>query len=327
MPPEHLHTMQESIAAQREALKCMLQDKLAAAAQACSQVWGDRRGLNAALTHALDQLPSCKYMYALDTDAIQVSDNISREEVIESDFGRDRSDRPYMNERVPSEGFLLSQAYISMRVKRPSLTAVQLVRDANGRALGFVGADFDLRDLPITGELYEEPKYWRQIKGDPAIRGGVFHQTRSDSLMDQNIDTILHVIEELMTEHGVFHVMLHFSSSRAVIWLFDDPYRYRLLDIDALIDLNTCLAYPKRPYPADALVPRDKVRAVLDNLRDLRFMDEMFYLRSGTLNIFNGVVGLTFSCDGSHYLPWEEFLNKGHDFWASGDVHGQSCAV
>ena len=125
-----------------------------------------------------------------------------------------------------------------------------------------------------------------------------------------------------MTERGVFHVILHFSSSRAVIWLFDDPYRYRLLDIDALTDPNTCLAYPKRSYPDDALVPREQIRAVLKGLRELRFMDEMFYLRSGTLNIFNGVVGLTFSCDGSHYLPWDEFLSKGYDFWASGKMLG-----
>jgi hypothetical protein len=322
--PHRLHTMQESIAAQRDALKCMLQDKLAAAALACSRIWGDRRALDTALTDALNQLPSCHYMYALDTDAIQVSDNISHEGIIESDFGRDRSDRPYMNERVPTEGFLLSQAYISLRVKRPSLTAIQVVRDANGRVLGFIGADFDLRDLPITGEMYEEPKTWRQLRGDPAIRGSVFHQTRSDSQMDLNLDTVLGVLEELMTDRGVFHVMLHFSSSRAVIWLFDDPYRYRLLDIDALVDPNTCLAYPKRPYPADSLVPRDKIRTVLDNLRGLRFMDETLYLRSGTLNIFNGVVGLTFSCDGSHYLAWEEFLNKGHDFWASGNTVGHA---
>jgi hypothetical protein len=56
-------------------------------------------------------------------------------------------------------------------------------------------------------------------------------------------------------------------------------------------------------------------------------MDEMFYLRSGTLNIFNGIVGLTFSCDGSHYLAWDEFLGKGADFWVSGNVEGQACPV
>ena len=321
MPPPS-DTLANSIVRQREALKTLLRDPLAQAAQACSQVWGDRQRLNAALAQAWAQFPIGKYLYAMNTQAIQISDTISRDGTVANDLGRNRADRPYMNERVPSTGFLLSQAYISQRANRPSLTAIQIVRDAAGHVLGFIGADFDLRNLPLTGKLYDEPTHWRQIKGDPAIRGTVFHQTRSDSQMDIHIDTVLGVLEELMAGHGVYHVILHFSSSRAVIWLFDDPYRYRLLDIDALTDPNTCLAYPKRSYPADAMVPREKIRAVLDGLRSLRFMDEMFYLRSGTLNIFNGVVGLTFSCDGSHYLPWDEFLNKGYDFWASGKTTG-----
>jgi len=324
-PP--LNTLADSIARQRESLKDMLRDPLARIARECSDAWGDRQKLDAVLSDALASLPMCKYMYALDTNAIQISDNISRDGLIEKDFGRDRSDRPYMNERVPSAGFLLSQAYISLRARRPSLTAIQNVRDANGRVLGFVGADFDLRNLPLTGKLYDEPTHWRQIKGDPAIRGTVFHQTRSNSQMDLHIDTVLGVMEELMADHGVFHGKLHFSSSRVTIWLTDDPYRYRLLDIDALTDPNTCLIYPHRPYPDNAVVPKDKIRPILDSLRDLRFMDEMFYLRAGSLNIFNGMVALTFSCDGSHYLPWDEYLNKGADFWASGNAEGQACPV
>jgi len=324
-PP--LNTLADSIARQRDALKDMLREPLARIARECSDAWGNRQKLDAVLTDALTSLPMCKYMYALDTYAIQISDNISRDGLIEKDFGRDRSSRPYMNERVPSAGFLLSQAYISLRARRPSLTAIQNVRDANGRVLGFVGADFDLRNLPLTGKLYDEPTHWRQIKGDPAIRGTVFHQTRSNSLMDTHIDTVLGVMEELMVDHGVFHGKLHFSSSRATIWLTDDPYRYRLLDIDALIDPDTCLIYPHQPYPENSVVPRDKVRPILDSLRDLRFMDEMFYLRAGSLNIFNGMVALTFSCDGSHYLPWDEFLGKGADFWASGSAEGQACPV
>ncbi len=315
-------TLAESIAQQRDALKTLLREPLAQTALACSETWHDREALNALLSAALAQQSICKYMYALDTQAIQVSDTLGRDGAVVPDFGRNRADRPYMNERVPSEGFLLSQAYISLRARRPSLTAIQIVRDANGRVLGFVGADFDLRNLPLTSKLYDEPTHWRQLRGDPAIRGSVFQQTRSESQVDSNIDTVMSVLEELMTSHGVYHVMLHFSSSRAVIWLFDDPYRYRLLDIAALTDPSICLAYPERAYPADALVPREKIRAVLDSLRDLRYMDEMFYLRTGTLNVFNGVVGLTFSCDGSHYLPWDEFISKGYDFWASGKLMG-----
>jgi hypothetical protein len=319
-------TLADSIARQRDALKALLREPLALAARACSQDWGDRDLLNALLSQTVAQQPICKYMYAMDTEATQVSDTLGRDGLVMPDLGRNRADRPYMNERVPSEGFLLSQAYISLRAKRPSLTAIQIVRDASGRVLGFVGADFDLRNLPFTAKLYDEPTHWRQIKGDPAIRSTVFQQTRNESQMDARIDTVLGVLEELMTGHGVYHIILHFSSSRAVIWLHDDPYRYRLLDIDALTDPNICLAYPERPYPRDALVPRDRVRAILDGLANLRFMDEMFYLRSGTLNIFNGVVGLTFSCDGSHYLPWDEFLGKGYQFWASGQVAERQTA-
>jgi hypothetical protein len=109
--------------------------------------------------------------------------------------------------------------------------------------------------------------------------------------------------------------MLHFSSSRAVYWTLDDPYHYRLFDIQALVDPDTCLAYPKHPYPANALVPKERIRAILDTLGSLRFIDETFYLRTGTLNLFNGMVGLTFSCDGSHYMPWDEFLKMDVAFW------------
>ena len=317
-----LPALAEAVARQRDVLANLLREPLALAADACGRVWPNRAALNGVLTDALAGLPSCKYLYALDTHARQLSDNISREGLIETDYGRDRSDRPYMIEAVPTQGFLLSQAYISLRAKRPSLTAVQIVRDGHGHVLGFVGADFDLRNLPLTGKLYDEPTTWRQIKGDPAIRSAVFQQTRNESAMDRTLDTVVGVMEELMTDRGVFHGKLHFSSSRATVWLYDDPYRYRLLDIDALTDPDTCLIYPLQPYPQDAVVPRENIRPILDAIAALRFIDDTFYLRAGSLNIMNGMVGLTFSCDGSHYLPWDEFITKGREFWASGVTAG-----
>lgn len=314
-PPSE--NLQAGIAHQREALIGMLQEPLQQLATNCSQAWGNRNRLNELLGDALKSLPYCKHLYALDTHAVQISDNVSHEGLLEG-FGRDRSNRPYMGEIAPGTSLLLSDAYISLRERRPSLTALQVVRDPAGNMLGYIGAYFGLRDLPLTRELYEEPRYWRQIKGDPSIRGTVFHQTRSDSEMDRHIDTVLGVVSELMLYHGVYHVILHFSSSRAVIWVMQDPYRYRLLDIRELIDPDICLVYPRTPYPADALVPATQIRAVLDSFRGLRLMDEMFYLRSATLNIFNGIVGLTFSCDGSHYIPYDEFLGMDHEFWIAG---------
>ncbi len=310
-------SLQESIAHQRKELLNILQEPLQQLAARCNQVWTDRARLDLVLNEGLKTLRYGKSLYALDINGVQISSNVEADGLMAASFGRDRSKRPYMCEVLPVTGTLLSEAYISLLGRRPSLTAVQIVRNPSGAVLGFIGTDFDLRDLPLTHGLYDEPVLWRQLKGDPSIRDTVFHQNRVESVMDQQIETVLGVVEELMVYHGVYHVMLHFSSSRAVIWVMEDPYRYRLLDIDALIDPDICLAYPKTSYPPEAAVPYDKIRPVLDTFRELRFMDEMFYLRSGTLNLFNGIVGLTFSCDGSHYIPYGEFLSAGYNFWAT----------
>lgn len=315
-------TLQQSVVAQRTALIALLREPMQRLAEECARVWGNRQELDKALAATLEGLPYCKHLYVVDSRYAQISDNVAHGGLLEG-YGRDRSQRPYVQEAAPGVALMLSDAYISLKERRPSLTAMQVVRDAAGELLGYIGAYFGLRDLPLTRTLYVEPRHWRQIKGDPSIRGTVFHQNRSDSDMDRQLDIVLGVVAELMLFHGVFHVMLHFSSSRAVIWLLDDPYRYRLLDIAALVDPDTCLAYPRQPYPADALIPAERLREVLDAFRALRLMDEMFYLRSGTVNIFNGIVGLTFSCDGSHYIPYEEFLAMDADFWIGAGQGGR----
>jgi hypothetical protein len=309
-------TLKESIRQQRLALQDSLVEPLARVAAACAEQWGQREALDDILTAHFDGIPKCTFLYALDTRGIQISDNISSSGLIPEHFGRDRSQRPYMKEAVPASGFLLSEAYISLRVSRPSLTALQLVREeTTGKALGFVGADFDLRNLPFTAELYEEPSQWQQIKGDVAIRGTLFQQTRVDSLLDQDFDQAISILTELMTVRGMFQGVFHFSSSRATIWLVDDPFRYRLLSHAELSDPDICLAYPVRPYPKDALIPPKSIRPILHSLKELRFADDVIYLRSASINIFNGMISLTFSCDGSHYMPYQEFLDKNLAFW------------
>lgn len=307
--------LQESIARQRKILKGWLSSSLAHLAEGCLEVWPDRQALEARLMEGLAELPYCKYLYVLDAHARQITANASRAGLLPEQYGRDRGDRPYLAEALAGSLFSLSEAYISRNARRPSLTAVRRVEDRNGALLGYLGADFDLRELPATQALYQQPGHWMQLKGDPAIRAGLFHQERVASPMDQHMDEVLALLTELITVHGVFHAKLHFSSSRVTLWLMDDPYRYRLHGIADLRDPDLCLAYPRRDYPGDAVVPAEAIRPILRVFRDLRFMDETLYLRSGTLNIFNGIVGLTFSCDGSHYMPWNEFLDKNVGFW------------
>jgi hypothetical protein len=304
----------DSIYRQREELARMLREPIAGLAEKCAPAWGDREKLNAVLLEGFSGIPYCTYLYAVGTDGVQVSDNVIREGLKPGHFGRDRSHRPYMQEPIPPWGFLLSDAYISLAAHRPSLTALQVIANGAGTA-GYLGADFDLRDLPVTAGMYREPRNWRQVKGDPAIRALLFEQTREESLMDRHLAQALSILEELLTERGVFQCQIHFSSSQAIIWTMDDPFRYRILDDEALSDPDICLVYPRRPYPDEAVVPRAELARILDALRALRLVDNTIYLRTASINVFNGMVSLTFSCDGSHYMRHDEFLGKGVSFW------------
>jgi len=306
--------LKRRILRQRATLYNMLIDPMQRVARRCAKVWEEKPALDHLLSESIPKVPYVTYLYALDRNARQISANASPTGLIEDDFGRDRADRPYMQNLTESKDMTLSEAYISMRAQRPSVTAIQRVyRD--GEHIGYLGGDFDLRGLPITKDLYSEPGRWRQLKGDPAIRGNVFQQCRIQSRLDEHVDMLLPLLEELVTENGVFHLKIHFSSSRATIWMLDDPYRYQLLEFDELVDPDVCLAFPHRPYPDEAVVPQDQIRPIFDTFKHLRFADETIYLRAGSVNIFNGIVGLNFSCDGSHYIPAEQFLARDSEFW------------
>ncbi len=304
----------ESIYLQREQLGRMLHEPLANLAEQCVEAWDDRDLLDDVLVKHFNEIPYVDYLYCVDFNGIQICDNVTADGLELDHFGRDRSQRPYMNEEVPEWGFLLSDAYIALNNNRPSLTALQVIRSGEN-VLGYLGADFDLRNLPGTAALYEEPAEWRQIKGDPAIRRVVFQQRRVESPMDRMMQQSFSILEELLTQRGVFQCQINFASSQATIWTIDDPFRYRILDQEAFSDPDICLVYPAHTYPQDAVVPHERVIEVFDILRELRTGDENIYLRMSSLNIFNGMVSVTFSCDGTHYMPYDEFLAKDTSFW------------
>ena len=133
--------------------------------------------------------------------------------------------------------------------------------------------------------------------------------------MDKEIDLAFAILEELIMDRGMFQSVIHFSSSRATAWFMCDPFRYRIFDSEALTDPDICLLYPAHDYPDDALIPREKITSIMKALKKLRLTDETFYLRSASINVFNGLISLTFSCDGSHYMSWQEFLDKDESFW------------
>lgn len=304
----------DSIYHEREILAQLLREPIEQISRNAIAHWGDRKGLEDVLQRYFASIAYCTALYALDTNGIQVTENIGRNGIQPGHLGRDRSRRPYMKEVVPAWGFLLSDAYISLNQHRPSLTALQVVR-SDETVLGYLCADFDLRDLPVTAQLYQEPGDWRQVKGDPAIRNLLFQQSRVESPMDCTIEPSLTILEELLSQRGIFQCQIHFSSSQATIWLTSDPFRYRILDHEALTDPDICLAYPCQAYPENALIPQNQIGQILELFKILRLSDETIYLRLSSINLINGMISLTFSCDGSHYMHYVELLQKNAGFW------------
>jgi len=150
-------------------------------------------------------------------------------------------------------------------------------------------------------------KRWLQIKGDPSVRRFLFEQTREMSVFDQRIDELMNVVEDFLTMRGVFHAKIHFSSTQLTCWFYHDPYRYRVfvgeeIFAPGFLDQFAPAVYAEKPH-IDPL----EVHAILEEFKRLRTTDETVYLRNASINLINGIIGMTFSCDGSHYIPYEEF--------------------
>ena len=274
-------------------------------------IWPDREELEEVFeVHPV--MHKCNQLYVVDESGRQISSMFDKDGKDESSFGTDRSHRPYMCQAYEAEDMILSSLYINRSERLSCITAMMPVR-RDEELYGYICAEFTLLSLPSEKEYMEDRRVWLQVKGDPSIRSTLFMQSRTKSAMDEQLDDVIQIVEELLTQRGVFHLKLHFSSSRATVWLYDDPYRYRVNILDELLD--AAFAYPPRPYPEEAVVSPEEIRQCFHHFKTLREADDTLYLRAGGLNIINGMVSLNFSCDGSHYMPAEEFLEKGEVFW------------
>ncbi|MFP4610507.1 MAG: PDC sensor domain-containing protein [Thiohalophilus sp.] len=309
-----MSAFKDRIAHQKQQLANLAAGPLAALAVEAPAVWQAPAQLDQVLLRGLRQLPHCHMLYAVDTHNILISANVEDGQLDTQWRGLDLSGRPYLNRTLPWQGFTLSGIYTSRHSRRPCITAMQAVRDGDN-ILGFIAADYNVEDLPGARNSTPSTGGWSQYKGDPAIRGTVFQQQRAISAMDKVLDEVMNSIAEMLCYHGIFHVKIHFSSSRASFWSLDDPYDYNIHMLDEIVDPERCLAYPRRPAHERTQVSIEDICRVLDQFKTLRHADETIYLRSASFNIINGMVGLTFSCDGSHYIHFRQFLEMDSRFW------------
>lgn len=309
-----MSSMQQVISAKKAALAEAIDSPLEAIADALATLWPDVESLDKLLHVQKKTVPYSHLLYVIDVHGRQISANVSHEGMDSAWHGQDLSQRPYFSTSLPYRGMILSRAYLSDRSLQSCITAIHAVTRED-QLLGFLAADFNISDLPANPLTAVQSNKWQQFRGDPAVRSTLFMQERVPSEMDQHLNELNILIDNLMGQHGVFHTKLHYSSGRCSLWLYDDPYHYRLHSVEEILNPEICLAYPQREYPTGARVAPEQILLVLEQMKNLRFADETLYLRSSSLNIMNGIVGLTFSCDGSHYIPVDEFLANSETFW------------
>ena len=155
------------------------------------------------------------------------------------------------------------------------------------------------------------PYKWLQVRGDPSVRAFLFEQCRVESLFDSELDRIHNIVHLLLTTKGAFHVKIHYSSSQLTCWFADDAFRYRVFVLEEVLksgfldQFRNCTITHLQP-----VIDNENTIAILDEFKRLRTTDENIYMRNGSINRVNGLIGMTFSCDGAHYIDHKTFFEK-----------------
>jgi hypothetical protein len=155
------------------------------------------------------------------------------------------------------------------------------------------------------------PERWLQIKGDPSVRAFLFQQERVESLFDTYLERVHDIVLALMMRKGVFHAKIHYSSSQLTCWFAADPFCYEKFVREEILAPGFLGRFPDADHAGRApLLDTDSVRRILNEFLRLRLTDETVYLRNGAINLIDGMINMSFSCDGTHYIDHKTFFAK-----------------
>jgi hypothetical protein len=153
------------------------------------------------------------------------------------------------------------------------------------------------------------PERWFQIKGDPSIRAQLFDQTRTESLFDGAIDRVHDIARTLLMRKGVFHAKIHYSSSQLTCWFARDPFCYEKFVREEVLADGFVERFADSDYAGRHPVIDDaELVRLLGEFRRLRLTDETMYLRNAAVNLINGMINMSFSCDGTQYIDHRKFI-------------------
>ncbi len=155
------------------------------------------------------------------------------------------------------------------------------------------------------------PERWLQIKGDPSVRAFLFDQQRTVSLFDASLDRVHETVLSLSMRKGVFHFKIHYSSSQLTCWFASDPFCYEKFVREEVLEDGFLERFPDADHAGrTSLIDAEGMRRLFGEFRRLRLTDETVYLRNAAVNLINGMINMSFSCDGTHYIDHKTFFAK-----------------
>ncbi len=155
------------------------------------------------------------------------------------------------------------------------------------------------------------PERWLQIKGDPSIRAQLFQQQRVESLFDTEIDRVHDIVHALLVRKGMFHTKIHYSSNQLTCWFARDPFVYEKFVREEVLADGFLDHFEDGGYAGRVpLLDGRELSLIFEEFKRLRLSDETIYLRNAAVNIINGMINMSFSCDGTHYIDHETFFEK-----------------
>ena len=92
--------------------------------------------------------------------------------------------------------------------------------------------------------------------------------------------------------------------------MWNPPFSFKAGHISGFLESFPSLSFEGRKPKIEA----DELPQILNEFKSLRLSDEQVYLRSGSVNRLNGMIGMNFSCDGSHYIEYDEFFSSLKEF-------------
>jgi hypothetical protein len=302
------------------ALSYSLSQPLAQLAERCGECIDQPELLNRLLSSNQTRFENGSLFYVINPFGIQISANIAKSGVDSQYMGQNLSEREWFKlTRDSSESLYLSDVYVSQPDNVIGITAVHQIYTRNGTLLGYLCVDFKLENLPYFVGVEPETNQWKRLAGDPSIRDLMFHHKRTVSEMETQFESLRPIIKELILSRGIFHFKFHFSASRATLWHYDDPMRYQVILLEDMLQPSLCLAYDKRPLPEEISITDSILDGLFDLFFELRTSDDYLYVRSCSVNVVNGLVGLNLSWDSQHYLAIDEFLNTDPLHWIGSD--------